>query len=149
MPLYEYYCKHCNGIFENLRSMRESSEPMPCPVCDRDADRIMPTSINAYTMRDGLPRSIPDRGTYWHLGKEVQNPIRGEGVAWEHPEINKPKPEPVLTRGESDDKAEYDRLKGQYVEDLKDSGEVIPMGRHGEPAVRVPGVEEPRLPTND
>jgi len=148
MPIYEYLCQNCNGIFEKLRSVRESSEPMPCPVCDRDANRIMPTSINAFTMRDGIPRSIPDRGTYWHLGHEVSKPITGEGVAWEHPEVNKPKPEPVLAKGDQDDKDEFARLKGKFVQDLRDSGEVIAYGKNGEPAVSPPGVAEPRTPSD-
>jgi putative FmdB family regulatory protein len=111
MPVYEYLCQHCNGIFEVLRSRRESSEPAPCPVCDRDAQRIMPSSFAAFTVRDGLPRRIPDRGTYWHLGKEVKKPITGEGVAWEHPEINRPKPPRTLSKRERGDVAEYERLK--------------------------------------
>ncbi len=45
MPLYEYYCEHCNGIFEALRPMREASKPCPCPLCERDSQRIMPTSF--------------------------------------------------------------------------------------------------------
>jgi putative FmdB family regulatory protein len=145
MPVYEYLCQHCNGIFEVLRSRRESSEPAPCPVCDRDAQRIMPSSFAAFTVRDGLPRRIPDRGTYWHLGKEVKKPITGEGVAWEHPEINRPKPPRTLSKGERGDVAEYERLEDRYIQELKDSGEELSLGRDGKPSVRVPGVEEPRL----
>ena len=26
MPLYEYYCEPCNGVFETIRPMREASE---------------------------------------------------------------------------------------------------------------------------
>ncbi len=72
MPLYEYYCETCDGVFETLRSMREASEAAPCPLCDRDGQRIMPTSFAAFTFRDGMARRIPDRGTYWHFDKEVK-----------------------------------------------------------------------------
>ena len=51
--------------------MREASLPMPCPECNRDAARIM-SSFNAFVFRDGYPRRIPDKGTYWHLGQEVK-----------------------------------------------------------------------------
>jgi putative FmdB family regulatory protein len=146
MPIYEYFCEHCNGIFEELRSMRESSEPAPCPVCDREAPRIMPTSFAAFTFRDGIARRIPDRGTYWHLGKEVQKPITGTGVAWEHPEINKPNPPRTMSKGESEDVAEHERLKDRQLKELKDAGEVVSLGRDGKPNVVVPGVEEPRVP---
>ena len=73
MPLYEYYCEPCNGIFEAIRQMRDAVAPVPCPDCDRDAPRIM-SAFNAFTFRDGYPRRIPDKGTYWHMGKEVKEP---------------------------------------------------------------------------
>ncbi len=148
MPLYEYFCASCDGIFEALRSIRESSEPAPCPVCDKEAPRIMPTSFAAFTFRDGIPRRIPDRGTYWHLGKEVKKPVTGEGTAWEHPELNRPAPKRVLSKADREDQKEYAHLKGQHVAELKDAGEVLPIGPDGAPAVQVPGVSEPRPPTS-
>ncbi|GAB4331127.1 MAG: hypothetical protein Kow0010_16270 [Dehalococcoidia bacterium] len=99
MPLYEYYCQHCNGIFEELRPMREAADPVPCPQCYKDAERIMPTSFAAFTFRDGYPRRIPDDGTYYHLGKKVTKRIT-RGRPNEHPEVNKPKPKPKMTKGE-------------------------------------------------
>jgi putative FmdB family regulatory protein len=100
MPVYEYFCKPCDGIFEALRPMREAADPAPCPVCDRDGSRIMPTSFNAFTFREGYARRLPDKGTYWHLGKEVKRRISGRARPNEHPEINKPKPPPGKSRGE-------------------------------------------------
>ena len=99
MPLYEYYCEPCHGVFEELRPMREAGEAVPCPECYEDAPRIMPTSFSAFTFRDGYPRKIPDDGTYWHLGKKVTTRSTG-GRPNEHPEINKPVPKKRLTRGE-------------------------------------------------
>jgi len=98
MPLYEYYCERCNGIIEAVRQMREASLPLPCPECNRDASRIM-SSFNAFTMRDGYPRRIPDKGTFWHMGQEVKTRVtRMKG--WEHPELAKPKPKPRRTKDE-------------------------------------------------
>ncbi len=37
MPLYEYLCQPCNGIFEELRPMSEASDPVPCPQGFKDA----------------------------------------------------------------------------------------------------------------
>ena len=65
MPLYEYYCEACDGIFELIRPVRESSDPQPCVVCDGDGERLMPTEIHAFTMRGGMPRRIPDQNHYW------------------------------------------------------------------------------------
>lgn len=99
MPLYEYFCQSCNGIFEELRPMREASEPVPCPECYKDAPRIMPTSFAAFTFREGYPRRIPDDGKYYHLGKKVSKPVTG-GRPNEHPEVNKPEPKKRKLKGE-------------------------------------------------
>ncbi|MFQ5878842.1 MAG: FmdB family zinc ribbon protein [Dehalococcoidia bacterium] len=100
MPIYEYYCQDCDGIFEAMRPMREASVAVPCPVCDRDGERIMPTSFMAFTFRDGYARRIPDRGTYWHLGTEVKRPNTGGVPANEHPELYRRRPPPQKTKGE-------------------------------------------------
>ncbi len=99
MPLYEYFCQPCNGIFEELRPMREATEPVPCPECFKDAKRIMPTSFSAFVFRDGYPRRIPDDGKFYHLGKKVTKQITG-GRPNEHPEVNKPEPKPRKSKGE-------------------------------------------------
>ena len=99
MPLYEYFCQSCNGIFEELRPMREAQEPVPCPECFKDAARIMPTSFSAFTFREGYPRRIPDDGKYYHLGKKVSKLISG-GRPNEHPEVNKPEPKKRMLKGE-------------------------------------------------
>ena len=122
MPVYEYFCDPCDGIFEALRSMREASDPPPCPVCDRDGRRIMPTSINAFTFRDGYPRRLPDKGTYWHLGKEVKQRIRGRAKPFEHPEINRPKPPPRKSKGDVEVEREKRALRRKEVAKMRDSG---------------------------
>ena len=122
MPLYEYYCNDCDGVFEALRPMREAAEPAPCPECDRDGRRIMPTSFAAFTFRDGYPRRLPDRGTYWHLGKEVKSRIRGKVKPWHHPEINKPEPPPRRSKGDVAVAQEKRQLRRKEVKKMRDSG---------------------------
>ncbi|MFN0146920.1 MAG: FmdB family zinc ribbon protein [Dehalococcoidia bacterium] len=100
MPLYEYFCEPCNGIFEELRPMRDAKEPVPCPECFKDAGRIMPTSFSAFVFRDGYPRRIPDDGKFYHLGQKVTKPITGGARPNEHPEINKPQPKVKKLKGE-------------------------------------------------
>lgn len=113
MPLYEFYCEPCNGVFEVLRSIRESGDGAACPVCNRDGKRMMPSSFNAFTFRDGYPRRIPDKGTYWHLGKEVKHLITGAVQPNEHPEINKPIPAPKPLKGDIQVAAEVGRLQAE------------------------------------
>ena len=122
MPLYEYYCENCNGIFEALRPMREASDPVPCPLCSKDGQRIMPTSFAAFTFRDGYPRRIPDKGTYWHLGKEVKRPITGPVRVGEHPELNKPRPPARKSKGEVEVERERDQLRRKEEKKMLDSG---------------------------
>jgi putative FmdB family regulatory protein len=100
LPLYEYYCRDCDGVFELLRPARESGASQPCPECDRDAARLMPKDFSTFTLRDGLPRRIPDRGTYWHLGQEVSSPVDRPAYSWQHPEIDKPPPVTAPTNEE-------------------------------------------------
>ncbi|MEZ4503283.1 MAG: zinc ribbon domain-containing protein [Dehalococcoidia bacterium] len=87
MPIYEYYCADCHGVFEQLRRLRDANDVAPCPECDGDSERVLSTDLQIFTMRDGYPRRLPDRGTHWHLGKEVQQPIRGTVVPGDHPEL--------------------------------------------------------------
>jgi putative FmdB family regulatory protein len=138
MPLYEYFCTPCNGIFEELRPMRESSDPVPCPECYKDAARIMPTSFTAFTFREGYPRRIPDDGTYYHLGKKVSKLVK-QAKPNEHPEINKPAPKRRRTKGEKSaitDMAEAaskgeladlygNAIKPQEVASIIDAGRIV------------------------
>jgi putative FmdB family regulatory protein len=134
MPLYEYYCDHCDGIFETLRQMREASEPAPCPVCDRDGKRIMPTSFSAFTFREGLPRRIPDRGTYWHLNKEVKTKNTGGVPYWAHPETYKPEQKPRQSPGEKEVQRDIDFYKRRHAERMKDSDfGTPPIDQQGNP----------------
>ena len=129
MPLYEYFCDPCDGIFEALRPMREASDPVPCPVCERDGERIMPTSFAAFTYRDGYPRKLPDKGTYWHLGKEVKKRVTGGMKPFEHPELNKPKPVRRKSKGEITVEKEKANLREKERKKMLSSG-VRPSGRH-------------------
>ena len=117
MPLYEYFCDTCDGIFEELRPMREATAAVPCPQCYKDAPRIMPTSFSAFTFRDGYPRRIPDDGKFYHLGHKVSKLITG-GAPNEHPEINKPEPKAHRLKGDIKELQDMEEtaLKGDLVD---------------------------------
>jgi putative FmdB family regulatory protein len=59
MPLYEYYCEHCDMVFEALGSISRSGDPSRCPNCGRDAIRIMPTTFASMSRRRGLKERVP------------------------------------------------------------------------------------------
>lgn len=125
MPVYEYFCKPCDGVFETIRPVREASASAPCPVCAKKGERMMPSSFAAFTMREGYPRAIPDRGTYYHLGKEVKRPISGPVRMNEHPELNKPRPKPVKSKGERS--ALADRKQAQAKEERRLRADRVPQ----------------------
>ncbi len=86
MPLYEYLCDACDGIFEVVRPMQEAGDPCPCPLCATAARRLMPSAFTAFVMRRGYPRRLPDKGTFWHLGKEVSY-LPKRARPHEHPQL--------------------------------------------------------------
>jgi len=110
MPLYEYYCKDCHGIFEEIRQIRDAAAPAACPECSREAPRIM-SSFSAFVMRDGYPRRIPDKGTYWHMGKEVKQRAKSM-VGHQHPELAERKPPKYISRGEG--KAAQEKMVKEF-----------------------------------
>jgi hypothetical protein len=105
-----------------MRPVREASEPSSCPVCGKKATRIPPTSFAAFTMREGYPRAIPDRGTYYHLGKEVKKPITGAVRMNEHPELTKPRPKPKKSKGEVSAAADKREAQRKEARRRRDSG---------------------------
>ena len=133
MPVYEYYCKSCDGVFEAMGAIARASEPSPCPVCAKKAQRIPPTSFSAFTMREGYPRAIPDRGTYWHLEKEVKKPISGPVRINEHPELNPPRPKRKKSKGELSEIADRESAKAKEQKKMLDSG-VRPVVEHKPPS---------------
>ena len=59
MPLYEYYCENCDKVFDSLQPISRSDQPVACPKCGRDADRIMPTTFATMSRRKGLRERVP------------------------------------------------------------------------------------------
>ena len=99
MPLYEYYCEDCDGIFELIRPVRESSDPQPCPICDGDGQRLMPTQVHAFTMRRGMPRRIPDKGLYWsHMGQTTRPTTSTDSRKMEPYLVKEPRTAPASTK---------------------------------------------------
>jgi putative FmdB family regulatory protein len=135
MPVYEYYCRRCDGVFEALRPMTESANPVPCIECARKSERIMPTSFSAFTFRDGYPRKLPDKGTYWHMGKEVKQRIGKKFRPFEHPEINKPVPKARPSKGDTQIAREKAMVRRKEALKMQKSG-VTPSEKLFPKAVR-------------
>ena len=41
MPLYEFSCEECGLKFEELKTLQEDSEKMPCRKCGGNAVKVM------------------------------------------------------------------------------------------------------------
>ena len=126
MPLYEYYCSDCNGVFELLRPAKQASEAQPCVECDADSKRIISREFAAFIFRDGLPRRLPDRGTFWHLGQEVARPITGPTSGVNHPDLvnKRPADAPSIEELEffeyrQEVKRDWSRERGSVVNDAQ------------------------------
>jgi len=62
--IYQFKCNTCDIDYEVFRSVKESSEPMCCPACNNQMQRI-------YT----VPHTIIKQSNYYHmgLGKQITN----------------------------------------------------------------------------
>ena len=116
MPIYEYYCNECNGVFELLRSPKQASLDQPCPECDTESKRIVSRDFAAFIHREGYPRRIPDDGSYYHLGQKVSRPLTG-GNGF-HPELNPPDPIAPPTVEELEVFEKYQEDKKQLDPDI-------------------------------
>src|SRR3546814_235100 len=125
MPIYVYFCDDCQGLFELLRPARQSAQPQPCPQCDADARRIMSTEFQAFTLRKGAYRRLPDRGTYWHYDREVSTPIRTSAPAGEHPELRRKK----LRPDRPPTVEEREAFEAKVVQRLEAEAESLASGR--------------------
>lgn len=61
MPIYEYECRTCGAIFEEIRKVGEGSEGICCPACRAQGPRKRVTTFrtNAWsTFLDGMEKRI-------------------------------------------------------------------------------------------
>lgn len=62
MPLYEYFCSSCQGVFESLRPAKEADEPVTCPSCQHDSSqRILSLFANS-VKTNGVGSPLPAGG---------------------------------------------------------------------------------------
>jgi putative FmdB family regulatory protein len=100
MPLYEYYCDKDDSVFEALRSIAVSDQPVKCPKCGRDADRIMPTTFASMMRNKGLKERVP----YHHHDvrgdkkKRTIARVKPKTAAAATPARKPPKPKAAATR---------------------------------------------------
>ena len=58
MPIYEYKCKTCGHLFEELVSSKEDKPTLPCRKCSNEAEKKMSTF--ASVVAGGSTNESPD-----------------------------------------------------------------------------------------
>ena len=41
MPIYEYYCRNCEKIFELMRPITEANDTARCPDCGAECEKLV------------------------------------------------------------------------------------------------------------
>lgn len=63
MPLYEYYCPHCDCTFDKLRSFSQADAPAPCPECGgEDTKRAISLCASVSKGSDGSTHAVAGGG---------------------------------------------------------------------------------------
>ena len=58
MPIYEYVCHNCGTKFELMRPISKSSEPAPCPQCQKIARRAVSRCASFSRSESGVSTPI-------------------------------------------------------------------------------------------
>ncbi len=63
MPLYEYYCPHCEITFDKLRPFSQADAPIRCPECQGEDVRRQLSRFACFTTgSDGATRAVSGTG---------------------------------------------------------------------------------------
>ena len=64
MPIYEYFCTHCQTTFENLRPAQQADAPAVCPACrEASSQRILSLFASSVkTAQGGAPIAMSGGG---------------------------------------------------------------------------------------
>jgi len=89
MPLYEYHCKTCGHVFEQMRSMAQYRDPYDCPVCEQPADRAVFTAPGLNDMNPGVRQAHQRNERSAHEPRSTGRHQCGAGCSHHH---HAPKP---------------------------------------------------------
>ncbi len=62
MPLYEYYCRRCEGRFELLRPMGRLADPAACPQGHEGGERVLSMFAAFAQGEDGASEALTGTG---------------------------------------------------------------------------------------
>ena len=88
MPLYDYECKHCKEIIEDI--IAHIDDDVPCPDCKRPMERLISGTfgINMGVGAYGYFDETLDK--YIHTNRQKREEMRKQGVT---PKGDTPKPD--------------------------------------------------------
>tara|TARA_B100001750_G_C15454297_1_gene570659 strand:- start:918 stop:1142 length:225 start_codon:yes stop_codon:yes gene_type:complete len=61
MPLYEFKCKDCDIVFEELKSAY-SNDSTICELCNKPAEKLISVFTTSINMIDSTPSASPTSG---------------------------------------------------------------------------------------
>lgn len=62
MPMYEYYCPHCEVKFDKLRSFAQADAPARCPECGGEDTRRVISRCASFSRSSDGSTSSPSGG---------------------------------------------------------------------------------------
>jgi len=74
MPLYEYKCKECGDIFEQLVNRTESDETPKCTACGSKETERVPFSRFAVAVASSRPAGVMEECAHCKEGDGCDNP---------------------------------------------------------------------------
>lgn len=83
MPVYDYYCAHCDDTFTQLRPMSSCSEPADCPECSASAPRFI-SAPRLNTMRAETRSAHQTNERSAHAPRQTQGHRCGSGCSHNH-----------------------------------------------------------------
>lgn len=93
MPLYEYHCKTCGHMFEEMRSMAQYKDPYDCPVCGEPADRAVFSAPRLNDMKASARHAHQVNERSAHEPRTTRGHQCGAGCNHHHHATPKKKPE--------------------------------------------------------
>lgn len=90
MPLYEYHCKTCGHIFEQIRSMAQYRDPYDCPICGQAADRTVLTAPRLNDMKASVRQAHQVNERSAHEPRSSARHKCGPGCGHHHHQSPKP-----------------------------------------------------------
>jgi len=120
MPIYEYQCKSCNLIHEEIRNLNDAEDKSTCPKCNSVCIKVLPRKYSwRWCLREGVWEN--QNGQEKFLGKGGPSRILGGeklNVMENFPEMSEPQ-ESDKDDTDKDDLQEDPEFAKEYIDKIE------------------------------